>query len=174
MESPATFHIRPRFTLVSKHSVEDLHDRFKAALIKPNATLDGKVRLGYLSLYPKAEDHHYWSPHLSVTIEPDEDDHSLTLLRGLYGPSPAVWTMFVFIYGVIALSIVVVTVIGLANISIDESATILWLVPILLLLFLSFYMASYYGQRKGHQQIEEIDEWFEYVLRSTAKNESSI
>ena len=160
----SNFHIRPRFTIVSDHSVGELHQKFKTALHDPNAPFDGKVRIGYTSIYPKLADHHYWSPHLSITIEPDEDDHSKTLLRGLYGPSPAVWTMFIFIYSVIALALVIVTVIGFANLSIDESGAVLWAVPVLVLLFLTSYMTSYFGQQKGHAQIEAIDEWFGQVM----------
>ena len=134
--------------------------------LKKEAPCDGKVRYGYVSLFPKEEDRHYWSPHLSVTIE-EEIDGKGSLIRGLYGPSPAVWTMFVFVYGIIALAIVIALVIGFANMSIDESGAILWAVPFLIILLASMYLVSFYGQKKGHNQIEDIHHFFESCIGQT-------
>ena len=160
------FQIRPRFEISSDYSLDEIQDIMKKALKSGEAPCDGKVRYGYVSMFPREEDHHYWSPHLSVTIEdhPTEDG---CLLRGLYGPSPAVWTMFVFVYAIIALAAVIATVIGFANLSIDESGTILWSVPVLILLFASMYLVSSIGQKKGHDQIEDIHHFFEACIGQT-------
>ena len=160
------FQIRPRFEVSSNRSVSELEDIMRKALKAADAPCNGKVRFGYVSLYPKDEDHHYWSPHLSVIIE-DHENEEKTLLRGLYGPSPGVWTKFVFIYGIIAVSVVIVLVIGFANMSIDESGAILWAVPILLFLLGSMYLTSSIGQKKGHNQIEDIHHFFEKCIGQT-------
>lgn len=160
------FQIRPRFEVDCKFSVEELKTIMKSALKSADAPCDGKVRYGYVSLFPKEEDKHYWSPHLSVTIEEHESGEG-SLIRGLYGPSPAVWTMFVFVYGIIAIAIVIVTVIGFANISIDESGAILWTVPLLILLLGSMFLVSFTGQKKGHNQIEGIHHYFESLIGQT-------
>lgn len=173
MTAPATFHIRPRFTVLSHESVEEVYHRFKTALSDKEAPFQGKVRLGYVSIYPKLEDHHYWSPHLSVIIEPEDENPEVTMLRGLYGPSPAVWTMFVFIYAIMALALVIVTVIGFANMSIDEPGTILWAVPVLLFLLASIYLTSHFGQQKGHGQIEAIDSWFDSIMSQNVEERIS-
>ena len=44
------------------------------------------------------EEVHYWSPQLNFRIETDELDADSTIVAGLIGPRPAVWTMFMFIY----------------------------------------------------------------------------
>ncbi|MDF1697984.1 MAG: hypothetical protein P1U56_19205 [Saprospiraceae bacterium] len=157
------FQIRPRFEIYSKYEVEELKTIMKTALASEDAPCTGKVRFGYVSMYPNDEDKHYWSPHLSVTIEKDESGNG-SILRGLYGPFPAVWTMFVFVYAIIALAIVIALVIGFANMSIDESSAILWAVPFLVLLFASMYYVSYFGQKKGHDQIEDIHHFFENCI----------
>jgi len=160
------FQIRPRFEITSDYTVDEIQDIMKKALKSGEAPCDGKVRFGYVSLYPAESDHHYWSPHLSVTIE-EHPTEGGSLLRGLYGPSPAVWTMFVFVYAIIALAAVIATVIGFANMSIDESGTILWAVPVLILLFASMYLVSSIGQKKGHDQIEDIHHFFEHCIGQT-------
>jgi hypothetical protein len=160
------FQIRPRFEVSSDYEVTELETTMKQALKKEDAPCAGKVRYGYVSLYPSDEDKHYWSPHLSVSIE-EHTEQKGSLLRGLYGPSPAVWTMFVFVYGIIAVAIVIALVIGFANMSIDESTTILWAVPLLLLLLGSMYLVSSIGQKKGHDQIEDIHHFFESCIGQT-------
>ncbi len=158
------FQIRPRFTLSSKASVETICSRYKTILLTKQAPFLGKVRHGYISIVPSIEHQHYWSPHLSVTIEQDEENPEITLLKGLYGPSPSVWTMFVFFYAIIALATVIIAVIGMANMTIGESSSILWALPFLVIIFLSLYLTSYFGQRKGHDQIKNIDDFFMTIL----------
>jgi len=164
------FQIRPSFNLTSHASVEDICSRFKVILLTKNGDFSGKVRHGYISLFPAPHNSHYWSPHLSVIVEEDEDDPNQTVLRGLYGPAPNVWTMFVFFYAIIALATVIISVIGLANRSLGESSAILWALPVLLLILISIYATSYFGQRKGHEQIEIIDEFFMTIFADINKN----
>lgn len=158
------FRIRPRFETTSNKSVEEISRKMKQMLDDENAPCEGKVRMGYIALNPKEEDCHYWSPHLSVTIEETEDDETVSIIRGLYGPSPGVWTMFVFFYSIIGLSLLIVMVIGFANRSIGESCTILWLIPFLVVAFLSLYIASYFGQKKGHDQVEILHNYLEECI----------
>ena len=170
---PSKFHIRPRFTLKSNASVDNICSRYKVILMTKNQVLSGKVRHGYISVFPSSDHMHYWSPHLSVTLEQDEENPNQTVIRGLYGPTPAVWTMFVFIYAIIALATVIIFIIGFANMSIGESGRILWALPILIILLLSIYATSYYGQRKAHDQIEIIDDFFMTIFEGINKKKSS-
>ena len=160
------FQIRPRFEVSSDYEVAELETIMRQALKSEDAPCEGKVRYGYVSLFPSEEDIHYWSPHLSVTIE-EHPTQKGSLIRGLYGPAPAVWTMFVFVYAIIALAIVIALVIGFANMSIDESTAILWAVPLLILLLGSMYLVSSIGQKKGHNQIEDIHHYFESLIEQT-------
>ena len=89
-----------------------------------------------------------------------------TILRGHYGPSPTVWTLYVFIYAILGLLILIATVIGFANMSIGNSGMILIVVPFLLISFLSFYFTSHYGQKKASHQIEELETFFNECLNS--------
>lgn len=157
------FEVRPRFEQRTAVNVDVLSKQFKHK-VKNSRKFNGKVRRGYVSVFPNDEEIHYWSPHLSVTFEQDEDNPELTHLMGVYGPSPAVWTMFIFIYSIIGLAVVIVTVIGFANLSIKESGMILWALPVLLLIFFSFYFVSYFGQKKGHGQMEEISKFYDQCI----------
>lgn len=152
------FEVRPRFELLSARSSADIDERFVTALEQEGTVIQGKTRRGYASLQPPADILHYWSPHVSITYEDTEEG---TLIRGLYGPSPSVWTMFIFFYALIGMAILIITVIGLANLSIDNSGAILWALPVLVFLFFTLYIVSYTGQRKGHDQVEALHRFIE-------------
>ncbi|MEE9439987.1 MAG: hypothetical protein V3V14_13350 [Saprospiraceae bacterium] len=154
------FHIRPRFETKTKMTMDELYHSLKARLDMPDVPCSGRLRLGYIALFPNTEDKHYWSPHLSVTIEEVEGEDS-RLLRGLYGPSPHVWSMFIFFYAILGLLTMIVIIIGFANRSIGDSGIILWAVPFLIVLIGSIYLVSYFGQKKGHDQLEIIHGFLE-------------
>lgn len=161
---PQAFHLRPRFTKSSSLDVAVLSKKFEAALKKENAAYDGKVRHGYVSIYPTKKERHYWSPYMTMSMEADEDNPQLTHISCLYGPAPEVWTMFVFFYSFIGLAIVIISVIGFANRSLGESCEILWAIPILILIFISMYGVSYFGQKKGHDQVEGLYNFLNKIL----------
>ena len=148
---PKVYRVRPRFKVETSFTVDELTEKINRALSKENSPCKGKVKYGYGTLSLPIHEQHYWSPQLSVTLEEDE---KATIIRGLYGPRPAVWTMFVFFYALLGFAICIISIVGLSNVSMDKSGTILWLVPVLIILFLSLYLVSYSGQKLGHKQIE--------------------
>lgn len=158
------FLVRPRFEMWTYLSADEIHAAFCDYLAAGCSTAQGKVRSTYASIQPPEDIRHYWSPHLSITWEAAEDDQS-THVRGLYGPAPAVWTMFIFFYAVIAFAILVVTVIGTSNLSVGNSGAILWALPFLALVFCSLYIVSYVGQRKGHDQVENLHRIVEQCVK---------
>jgi len=148
--------VRPRFECETSLSAAEITRRIQTALEQPDAPCQGRVSPGFVSLWLPAEEQHYWSPQLQMTIEESERG---SRIRGLYGPRPAVWTMFVFIYALIGFSTVVVAVIGWSRRSLGLSAHILWWVPVLVLLFGSIYATSHFGQRLGHDQMSTLHDF---------------
>ncbi len=157
------FHIRPRFKVETPLSKEEIRALFSKRLKAPDAPCSGKIRGDYIALFPKAKDKHYWSPHLSITID-DNEIEGKHLLRGLYGPSPSVWSMFMLFYVFLSVMLLIVMVVGFGNRSLGLSSVILWLVPVILIVILSLYLIAYFGQKKGHDQIEMIHGFLEEVL----------
>lgn len=167
VSSRSGFHIRPRFSVETDYSVDELYQKCNEVLSLSDRSYNGQTRKGFVSLFPKPEEHRPWSPHLSVTIEATETG---TLLRGHYGPSPGIWTLYIFIYAIIALLIVIISVIGLSNWSLGESAIILWAVPFLAIAFGSFYYVSYIGQKKSHDQLMDLHHYFEDLIGKHIEN----
>lgn len=153
--------IRPRFKVQSKKHSEEIVLAIRNRLNSDPPVYSGKTTAHFATIYPLPKDQHYWSPQLTITIEEEQDG---ALVRGLYGPKPSVWTMFVFFYSFIGFAILIVLMIGLSLLTLDQSATILWLIPVLVSIFLSLYLIAYTGQKLGHKQMSGLHRFIEKCL----------
>jgi hypothetical protein len=149
--------IRPRFKLETDSTIEDITDRIKQSVNAEEATCIARMRHGFIVLYVRPEDQHYWSPQLTLNIENLENGK--TQIRGLYGPRPTVWTMFVFFYALVGLAILVIGTLGLSYLYLKKSSTILWAVPVLTTVFLSLYYVSSRGKKLGHNQMMVLEDF---------------
>lgn len=156
------FHrIRPRIRLVTHHSPDQLRDIFKRKLNEYDSKIKGTVLTNYIYIAPVKKDQHYWSPQLTITIEEKEDG---SLIRGLYGPKPSVWTMFVFFYSIIGFATLIVLMIGLSYWTLGKGTSIFWLALLLILLFLTLYLVAYFGQKFGQKQMIHLHHFIEECL----------
>ncbi|WP_420582333.1 hypothetical protein [Reichenbachiella sp.] len=121
----------------------------------------GTVIDGHATLSLPKRDQHYWSPQLNLSFESSDNGN---VLRGLYGPRPEVWTMFVLFYSMIGFAALVILVIGYSNWTLGQSAQILWAVPVLTVIFLTLYLVSYFGQKMGRKQMIELHTFVEKTL----------
>ncbi|MCB0502089.1 MAG: hypothetical protein KDD32_05360 [Bacteroidetes bacterium] len=152
------YRVRPRFKKVTDHSIEYLSKKISDGLSHEQAPCKGRVNPGYISLYLPIKEQHYWSPQLSLTLEESDEG---TVLRGLYGPRPAVWTLFVFFYSLLGFATLVIAIIGFSKLSLDRTAPILWALPPLILTICSLYLVAYLGQKASHDQMLTLHQFLE-------------
>lgn len=157
------YRIRPRFRVESPLSSEEVVAKIKQKLRADGATCDGHSTVGFATLTIPDGQRHYWSPQLTVSVEKLEDREG-SLIRGLYGPAPGVWTMFVFFYSLVGFALTAVLITGLSYLSLGLSGYILWWALVLALVLLSLYLVSYFGQRLGHDQMEILHNFLEDAL----------
>lgn len=155
------YRIRPRFRVETGFTVQQLVEKITARLEEENAPITGWVDGHYAKLSIPHANQHYWSPFLSLSFE---ETDSGTKIRGRYGPRQTVWTMFVFFYAIIGFAIMMVLILGTSYLSLDKSGAILWLVPVLIVVFLTLYLVSYFGQKLGHDQMVTLHHFVERCL----------
>ena len=151
------YRVRPRFEVELNRDVADIVDSIKKAIAAED-NIKARFIEGHATLYLPAAEAHYWSPQLTLSINASEEG---AVLRGIYGPRPAVWTMFVFFYSLIGFAILIIALFGFSNLSLGNSAKILWLIPVLVIIFLSLYLISFFGQRLGRDQMVTLHEFVE-------------
>jgi hypothetical protein len=154
-------HIRPRFHLQVANSVEEVQQLVSTTIKSEEFPCTGSIKNGFGVINILQQDQHFWSPQLTVTVEEVE---GVTEIRGLYGPKPSVWTMFIFFYCVVGFSAIISTMVGLSNLSLEKPAGILWLTPVLIVLFLSIYLVSNFGKKLGKDQLVILHNFFEKAL----------
>jgi hypothetical protein len=158
----SSFRIRPRFEKSTPLSPEEIQERIQKALSVPNARCRGKMIPRFITLFIPVEERHYWSPQLTINMWEEED--GTTLLRGLYGPSPSVWSLFVYSYAAIGILFTFIGIIGYSQWSLDQDAKILWALPALALAALVLYFVAQTGQKIGAAQTFTLHHFFEEAL----------
>ncbi|MFZ1809015.1 MAG: hypothetical protein WAU36_17415 [Cyclobacteriaceae bacterium] len=160
--SSAGYQVRPRFKIETSYTSEQLLNSLKHALDKDDATCTGQVHAQYATIYIPHKDQHYWSPQLSLSVEETE---SGSILRGLYGPRPVVWTMFIFFYSLIGVAILFIGVMGLSYWSLGKSTSMMWFIPVLVAIFLTLWLVAHFGQKLGHKQMEILQRFIEQAIK---------
>lgn len=160
-EQVPVLRIRPRFEIISCNTIQAIEAKTKDCANLADSKCKATVNQGFIKVFLPKTEQHYWSPQLTLSLEEDENG---TLIRGLYGPRPAVWTMFVFFYAVIGVAILFIAIFGFSYISLGKSGIILWLLPVLVIVFFSLYLVSYFGQKLGHDQMIILHNFIEDCL----------
>ncbi|KPM47215.1 hypothetical protein [Jiulongibacter sediminis] len=155
---------RPRFRTVSKQSAEELKQRIKIHLENyKEEGIIGKVYDAHCSFDIGLKDHHFWSPHLNVNFDENEEEGG-TIIRGRYGPAPTIWTVFMFGYGALGISFTFAALYGLSELALKQEAAILWVLPFLLGGILTLWLSGQTGQKLGVEQTFRIHQFFEEAI----------
>ncbi|MDH6252915.1 hypothetical protein M2347_002642 [Chryseobacterium sp. H1D6B] len=86
---------RPRFKMFTHLSKEEYAEHLQKYLNDHKDEFSGNVNKEIATISAVTEYDHYWKPRLALRIEIEDDQ---TSIRGIFGPSSAVWTFFMFLY----------------------------------------------------------------------------
>ncbi|MGH1364584.1 MAG: hypothetical protein ACRBF0_13570 [Calditrichia bacterium] len=147
-------HIRPRFRITVPSAKNQLMDRIRNLLHTSDERIVGTIVDNHVILDITKEDIHYWSPQVNFRIEEDNYDPTQSVLSGIIGPRPKVWTLFMFIYFAIGVIGFFISSFGVARLMMGEQTILLWAFPVAILLMLTAYLAGKMGERLGSDQVE--------------------
>ena len=145
--------VRPRFTMSLPKSTAHHVAALESATSEQDSGCEIRVLGDHVDVRVVEEDRHRWSPCVQLEFESGEDG---TLVRGLIGPNPNVWTMFAFINIAILLGAILGLIFGLAQLFIDQHPSALWSLPVAALLFGVTYAVSQVGQRCAAEQTRHL------------------
>ena len=160
---------RPRFKLFTSTKKEDYTLHLKNFL-KKNTDFVGKINSDTALIRVKTEHSEYWKPYLELRTEFDNEENK-TVIRGVFGPSSAVWTFFMFLYMIFGIGwMVCFTLFYVAKqIKHDGFA---WAFPTSMLflgLIFLLYFAGRIGRKKGKVEMEKLRD---FAVKSTLHLES--
>lgn len=161
--------LKPRFQidfnmnadiLISKISEEiAAEEKYKTKLVDHHLVID----------IPE-KDNHFWSPQLHLEIE--ELTNETSKIKGLFGPKPQVWTLFMFVHFGVAVTFFVFAVIAYSNFSLDRvSALPIVMLVVLPIVWITLYLLGRLGKSTGEPQMKELKNFTKSLLKKV-KNSS--
>lgn len=154
--------IRPRFSEEVSLKKETALEHFKTQL-EASETVVASIWEHHIVLKIPQDEQHFWSPQLTVSFE--EIDAG-TQIRGLCGPRPSVWMMFVFFYFILGFTGVMVMIMGFAQMNLGLPAGILWLLPAIGVLTLMVFLTARMGQKLAKEEMERLFKFYQETLHS--------
>jgi hypothetical protein len=164
--------MRPRFVFQTTCPHAAVLDRLRARLKAPDAPCTGATYPNHALLKIHAAEQHFWSPQLSLDFEPLPD--GTTRVRGLFGPHPSVWTLFMATYAVLAFAGLGALLYGYATWSLGQGAAALWGAPVALALGGLVYLLALVGQHLGYDQMEMQRRFIEDALEADPTCERTV
>jgi Na+/melibiose symporter-like transporter len=145
-------------------SVEEILKAFKDNLAKDECKYCSKIADNHIFLDIPEEDNHFWSPQLQVEIEEDKNKNK-TIVKGILGPKPQIWTMFMFFHFIIAILFVVFFVWFYTNWSLNKDYYFQEMMLIVLpLLSVLLYFFGQSGKRFAYNQMLELDQFLHKII----------
>jgi len=157
----STLQLRPRFKKTIDLTPNQITERIQTYRSNPLRRCDVTLYGNHTVFFISSKEQQYWSPQLSLEILEEEQG---SLLKGLYGPAPKVWTMFMFLYTGIGFIGLVGLMYGLVQWSLNMSATALWIFPAAVLLELILYLIARSGQKIAAKQIELLQQELNKII----------
>lgn len=145
--------VRPRYRRITKLPSCQVIDLILEGLIEKKS-ISGSTLENHAYLQVPKEEQHYWSPEFNITVEKQEDGGSL--VRGVVGPKPKVWTMFMFFYSAVIVLFFLGVSMGVSQWMLGMDAPVLWSIPACIGLWVLIVGAAKYGQYKGKAQTETL------------------
>ncbi len=147
--------LKPRFRLEVDESKLVILNKFISSLEQSNFKYPNKIVDHHIIIDIPPEEEHFWSPQLQIEIEKTENNK--TIVKGLLGPKPKVWTFFMFLHFFVAVTFVVFLVIFYTNWSLNQEHTFAMIMCIIMpILWVILYFLGQLGKRFGYNQMLEL------------------
>lgn len=164
-EKNSDIHLRPRFKIELEENHEQLLKKFKSNLKKGDCKYCSKIVDGHIVIDVPEEESHFWSPQLNVEVEKIEENRSV--VKGLVGPKPQVWTLFMFIHFGVALGFIGFLILWYVRWSFEKSTIFPMVMTIFFpLLWVLLYFLGRVGKDTGRKQIVELHDFLIKMLNT--------
>jgi hypothetical protein len=142
---------RPRFTLTSALSPEEVRDRV-ARRLRESPRLRGIAFDHRLELAMSEAEARFWSPQLVVAVQPVPGGGAR--LDARFGPDPWIWALYLLAYGALALVALFATIFGLVQwLALRQPPVALYVAPAAAGAAALVFGASFVGQGLGSEQM---------------------
>lgn len=155
--------LKPRFQIDFEMNADLLVSKIEKKL-KLEDKYRTKVVDNHLVIDVAEKDEHFWSPQLYVEIEHVTEETSK--LKGLFGPKPNVWTLFMFIHFGVATAFIIFAIVAYSNWSLKKEGVLpIVMLVVLPILWVTLYFLGRLGKSTGQKQMDELKDFTKLLLK---------
>jgi hypothetical protein len=159
------FFLRPRFSIDLQENSEELQKRIEDYLSSATCKFKSKVSEDHFFIDVPDKKSHFWSPQLYFEIE--KIDEKSSTIKGLFGPKPQVWTLFMFLHFVVATMFLGFGVMAYVRHRLDESLFFpLAMLIALPLIWVLLYVLGSLGKETGKNQMKELHDFLIDIIEN--------
>ena len=156
---------RPRFKVYTYATKSQLIFTIKKHLALKNKEIGGYANNEFAMMRLRKDKTKYWAPQLQIRWEDDEDDPKITVVRGVIGPKPNIWTFFMFCYGLSGALLITLGTFAVSEYYVKGYSIWIWSIPFALLLGSGTYIATKIGQNISKNHLEEINDFVNKIFK---------
>jgi len=155
--------LRPRFKVILDQDNESALTLFENAKTSQTEFIVSRVDDNVFIKYPQ-EKRHFWSPQLHLEI--NEIDSKSCQLYGLFGPSPSVWTLFMFLHFMVAGLFIAFGIWAYTNWSLDKGYAIQLAITVLMvIIWFVLYFMGRVGKSTGKEEMKGLHVFMNAILK---------
>lgn len=154
--------LRPRFKMEFERSNQEILKTFEDSKSGQKEFIVSRANDHVFIRFPKHKQH-FWSPELHLEI--NEIEEKKCLLRGLFGPKPTVWTMFMFFHFIVAGIFIAFGIWGYSNWTLKTDYSLqITVAAMMVVAWIGLYFAGRLGRVSGKSQMHELYNFMLKVL----------
>ncbi|MCK4562237.1 MAG: GTP-binding protein [Flavobacteriaceae bacterium] len=156
--------LKPRFKMEFDENKENILNKFKNKLKDTDCKYDSTIVDYHVIIDVPIEDEHFWSPQMHVEIE---KENNKTIVRGVLGPKPIVWTFFMFLHFAVAITFFVFFVIFYSKWSLKQDYTFAMIMCFVMpIVWVLLYFVGQLGKKIGYTQMVELHDFLVMTVQS--------
>ncbi|WP_456438725.1 GTP-binding protein [Psychroserpens sp.] len=156
--------LRPRFKFHVTHENEMLLKLFEDAKGTQSDFIVSRVDDHVFIKIPKAKQH-FWSPQLHLEINKEYDKEG-SIIYGLFGPNPTVWTMFMFFHFLAAGLFIAFGIWAYVNSTLGNDYTFqLFFAFFTIVIWFALYFGGRLGKKTGMEEMHQLHHFMRDTLR---------
>ena len=164
MALPNEIVLRPRFKFDMDMSHENLLHLFESKKKSQSDFIITRVDDHVFIKFPK-HTQHFWSPQLHLEI--NESGKKKSIVYGLFGPNPTVWTMFMFLHFVVAGLFIAFGIWAYTNATLGSAYAVqLGMALMMVAFWFVLYFAGRLGRTKGKPEMEALFKFMRKTILS--------
>lgn len=154
--------LRPRFKIIINRHSEMVLNAFQDAKTQQSDFIIIRSE-GHIFIRLPKDRVTFWSPQLHLEIYSEDDNSSI--IKGLFGPNPAVWTLFMFMHFLVAGLFLAFGIWTYTNWSLEHPFDIQAGLTILMILaWVALYFLGRLGKSASHDDMHALHDFMNRII----------